>query len=154
MARHPGDEAFRVLTTRSPYGNHRGELFGIPATGKDIRVTGIAIWRIRDDRIVEHWHETEQMGLTQQLGVLPPASQVGNAAVLPEQDQSDRVVTRSRPSSPISATRPFRERVGTAPSARRLGRLPLPRGAPAEFDLGCLVGTGMVKRRPRRLWVS
>lgn len=53
------------------YGKHEGELFGIPRTGKDIKVSGIAFWRIRDGKIVEHWHETDQMGLMQQLGVVP-----------------------------------------------------------------------------------
>jgi|ERR687891_7323 steroid delta-isomerase-like uncharacterized protein len=65
-------EADKVVGRITAYGKHDGELFGIPATGKDIRVTGIAIWRIRDGRIVEHWHETDQMGLMQQLGVVPP----------------------------------------------------------------------------------
>ena len=54
------------------YGKHEGDLFGIPRTGKDIRVSGIVFWRVRDGKIVEHWHETDQMGLMQQLGVVPP----------------------------------------------------------------------------------
>lgn len=65
-------EGDKVAGRITAYGKHEGELFGIPATGKDIRVTGIAIWRIRDGQIVEHWHETDQMGLMQQLGVVPP----------------------------------------------------------------------------------
>ena len=64
-------EGDKVAGRVTAYGRHQGELFGIPATGRKIRVTGIAIWRIRDDRIVEHWHETDQLGLLQQLGVLP-----------------------------------------------------------------------------------
>jgi len=65
-------EGDKVAGRVTAYGRHEGDLFGIPATGREIRVTGIAIWRIRDDRIVEHWHETDQMGLMQQLGVVPP----------------------------------------------------------------------------------
>ncbi len=65
-------EGDKVAGRVTAYGRHTGDLFGIPATGKEIRVTGIAIWRVRDDRIVEHWHETDQLGLLQQLGVLPP----------------------------------------------------------------------------------
>jgi predicted ester cyclase len=64
-------EEDKVVGRITAYGKHEGELFGIPATGKDIRVTGIAIWRIRNGRIVEHWHETDQMGLMHQLGVIP-----------------------------------------------------------------------------------
>jgi len=65
------------------YGRHQGDLFGIPATGRDIRVSGIAIWRIRGDRIVEHWHETDQMGLMQQLGVIPTTSPPEQGPTLP-----------------------------------------------------------------------
>lgn len=53
------------------YGRHEGDLFGIPATGREIEVSGMAMWRIRDGRIVEHWHETDQLGLMRQLGVVP-----------------------------------------------------------------------------------
>lgn len=65
-------EGDKVVGKVTAYGKHVGELFGIPATGKDIRVTGIAIWRIRDGKIVEHWHQTDQFGLMLQLGVIAP----------------------------------------------------------------------------------
>jgi predicted ester cyclase len=64
-------EGDKVVGRIVGYGRHEGDLFGIPATGRDIRVSGIAIWRIRDGKIVEHWHETDQAGLLQQVGVLP-----------------------------------------------------------------------------------
>lgn len=60
-----------VAARITAYGRHDGELFGIPATGRDIEVSGMAMWRIRDGRIVEHWHETDQLGLMRQLGVVP-----------------------------------------------------------------------------------
>jgi predicted ester cyclase len=53
------------------YGRHTGDLFGIPASGRDFSVTGIAMWRVRDGRIVEHWHQTDQVGMMQQLGAMP-----------------------------------------------------------------------------------
>jgi steroid delta-isomerase-like uncharacterized protein len=65
-------EEDKVVGRITACGKHQGELFGIPATGKDIQVVGIAIWRIRDGQIVEHWHQTDQMGLMVQLGVVPP----------------------------------------------------------------------------------
>lgn len=67
-------EGDKVAGRVTAYGRHEGELFGIPATGREIRVTGIAIWRVRDGRIVEHWHETDQLGLMQQLGVIPSSA--------------------------------------------------------------------------------
>ncbi len=65
-------EGDRVVGKVTAYGKHTGELFGISATGRDIRVTGIAIWRIRDGKIIEHWHQTDQFGLMLQLGVISP----------------------------------------------------------------------------------
>jgi predicted ester cyclase len=64
-------EGDKVVARIVGYGRHQGDLFGMPATGKDIRVSGIAIWRLREGKIVEHWHETDQVGLLQQVGVLP-----------------------------------------------------------------------------------
>lgn len=64
-------EGDKVVGRITGYGKHEGELFGIPATGKEFRVSGIAVWRVVDGKIVEHWHETDQLGLLQQLGVIP-----------------------------------------------------------------------------------
>ena len=65
-------EGDKVVGRITAYGTHKGMLFGIPATGKDIRVTGIAIWRLADGQIVEHCHQTDGLALMQQLGVIPP----------------------------------------------------------------------------------
>ncbi len=56
-------------------GTHRGELLGIPPTGKQITMTGIAIHRIAGGKIVEHWHEIDMLGGLQQLGVIPAPGQ-------------------------------------------------------------------------------
>ena len=64
-------EGDKVAGRITAYGTHEGDLFGIPRTGKQIRVAGMAIWRIKRGRIVEHWHETDQLGLMQQLGGIP-----------------------------------------------------------------------------------
>ena len=50
---------------------HTGELMGIPPTGKQVTVTGIEIYRMAGSKIVEHWGEFDQMGMMQQLGVVP-----------------------------------------------------------------------------------
>lgn len=65
-------EGDKVVGRITAYGTHKGLLFGVPATGKDIQVTGIAIWRVADGKIAEHWHQTDGLGLMQQLGVIPP----------------------------------------------------------------------------------
>ena len=55
------------------WGTQTGELFGIPPSGNRMETTGIAIYRVADGKIVEHWNEIDMLGVMQQLGV-PPAS--------------------------------------------------------------------------------
>lgn len=57
------------------HGTHQGELMGIPATGRQVTMTGIEVNRVRDGKIVEHWVEMDQLGLMQQLGVIPAPGQ-------------------------------------------------------------------------------
>jgi hypothetical protein len=65
-------EGDKVVTCLSGYGTQMGELFGIPPTGKKIRATAIAIRWIANGKIVEHWSEVDNVGVMQQLGVVPP----------------------------------------------------------------------------------
>ncbi len=51
-------------------GVNTGEFMGMPATGKDISVTGIEIFRFADGKIVERWGEFDMMGMMQQLGAM------------------------------------------------------------------------------------
>lgn len=53
-------------------GTHKGELMGIPATGKKVTFTGMGGFRIKNGKIVEHWENHDIMGLMQQLGVGKP----------------------------------------------------------------------------------
>jgi predicted ester cyclase len=52
-------------------GTHQGELFGIPATGKPIRVSAMQMFRLDNGRIAEAWLELDRVGMLQQLGVMP-----------------------------------------------------------------------------------
>lgn len=52
-------------------GTHRGELMGIPATGKQVTVADIHIGRIRDGKIVEYGGIPDMMGILQQIGAVP-----------------------------------------------------------------------------------
>jgi steroid delta-isomerase-like uncharacterized protein len=62
-----GDRVAARFTMR---GKQTGEFMGVPATNKDIVVTGIDIVRFTDGKAVEHWHEWSGMELLQQLGVM------------------------------------------------------------------------------------
>ena len=64
-------EGDRVVTRWSGRATHTGELFGIPATGKVVSVSGIEIARIANGKIAESWGEFDTMGLMQQLGAVP-----------------------------------------------------------------------------------
>jgi steroid delta-isomerase-like uncharacterized protein len=54
---------------------HTGNLPGLEATGKSIRITGITIYRFAGGMISEAWEELDLLGMWQQLGV---ASLPGN----------------------------------------------------------------------------
>jgi steroid delta-isomerase-like uncharacterized protein len=64
-------EGDKVVTRMTAYGTHAGDLPGIPATGKSLTMTAIAIHRIADGKIMEHWSAKDELGFLQQLGVIP-----------------------------------------------------------------------------------
>lgn len=66
-------EADQVVARWTFRGTHRGPFAGIPPTGKQIQMTGITIYRLRDAKIAEARSNIDQLGLLQQLGVLPAA---------------------------------------------------------------------------------
>lgn len=63
-----GDKvAYRLTWT----GTQTGEFMGIPATGKRVTVTETHIDQIANGKLVRHAGDTDQLGLLQQLGVVP-----------------------------------------------------------------------------------
>jgi steroid delta-isomerase-like uncharacterized protein len=60
----PDSVVMRVVMT----GTHRGDLFGLAATGRRVRVDQINIERIENGRIAEHWRVTDELSLMRQLG--------------------------------------------------------------------------------------
>ena len=64
-------EGDKVVTRWTATGTHRGELMGMPPTGKSVRVTGITINRLEGGKIVEEWGTFDQLGMLQQLGAIP-----------------------------------------------------------------------------------
>ena len=72
MAIADGDHAAVRWTAR---GTHKGDLFGIAATGKQATVTGITIDRYDGGQVVESWTNWDTLGLLQQIGAVPSAMQ-------------------------------------------------------------------------------
>ena len=62
----------KVVTRWTYHAVHSGAFQGIPPTGKHISMTGITILRLTGGKIVENTVELDQLGLLQQLGIVPP----------------------------------------------------------------------------------
>ena len=70
-------EGDMVATRWTGRGTHKGELRGIPATGKQTTTPGITISRIVGGQDREDWVNYDALGLMQQLGVIPQMAQSG-----------------------------------------------------------------------------
>jgi len=71
-----GDQVAMRWTFR---GTHTGDLVApmtLPATGKQVTVTGIPIVRLAGGGAVEVWSQGDTLGFLQQLGVIPAPEQV------------------------------------------------------------------------------
>ena len=64
-------EGDKVVSRYTWSGTHQGEFYGVPATGKRVNWTVTATFRIADGKIREAWLNWDQLGLMQQLGVVP-----------------------------------------------------------------------------------
>jgi predicted ester cyclase len=60
-----GRDAVAVYVRAS--GTHRGDFFGLPATGRAFAFEQMQIERFRDGRIAEHWRVSDMQTLMQQL---------------------------------------------------------------------------------------
>ncbi len=49
-------EGDKVITRKSIKGTHKGEFFGVPATGKQAEINLIDIVRYDDGKLVERWN--------------------------------------------------------------------------------------------------
>ena len=52
-------------------GTHQGDFMGIAATGKRMTISEIHMVRIENGKAVEHWGNSDDLGMMQQLGVIP-----------------------------------------------------------------------------------
>jgi steroid delta-isomerase-like uncharacterized protein len=70
-------EGDKVVSRITAHGTHKGDFQGIPPTGKQTTQTGIDILRIAGGKVVERWGEFDNLGLMQQIGVVPPPPEQG-----------------------------------------------------------------------------
>ena len=70
-----GDKAVLSMTWT---GTQQGEFMGVPSTGKSMSIGVIDIFRLAEGKFVEHWGQTDMMGMMQQLGAIPAPEQRGS----------------------------------------------------------------------------
>jgi len=67
-----GDRVAARVTFR---GTHTGPLMNIPPTGKSVTVSSINVFRYANGKAVEQWANNDDLGMMQQLGVIPAPGQ-------------------------------------------------------------------------------
>lgn len=67
-----GDLVTAVVTTK---GTHQAEFMGVAPTGNPISWSSIDIWRVKDGKITDVWHNFASADILQQVGytLVPPA---------------------------------------------------------------------------------
>lgn len=68
-------EGDRVVIRWHGGGTNTGALFGMPPTGRAMTLTGIAILRVEAGMLAEHWANSDDLGMMQQLGIIPGPGQ-------------------------------------------------------------------------------
>jgi len=64
-------EGDRVAGRMTTTGTHRGQFLGLAPTGKRFSIAEIHILRFANGKVAEHWGVTDDLGMLQQLGVVP-----------------------------------------------------------------------------------
>src|SRR5215213_4582730 len=63
-----GDKVFVQGRMRA---THTGNFLGIPATGRQVDMPAAPVYQTANGKIVAHWMLSDNMGLMQQIGVIP-----------------------------------------------------------------------------------
>ena len=67
-------EGDKVAVRFNITGTHKGELEGIPPTGKVVSFSAMDFITLTDGKVVEDWVIADMMGLMQQIGATPTTS--------------------------------------------------------------------------------
>jgi predicted ester cyclase len=68
-------EGDKVVARWRSRATHRGDYLGTPPTGKEVKFTGISIYRLEGNKIVESWNIEDQFGLMRQIGAVAELGQ-------------------------------------------------------------------------------
>lgn len=61
-------EGDKVAITWYLQGTHKGDIPGLPATGKQVKVPGLTIYYFSNGKITGHWQVIDRLGFMQQVG--------------------------------------------------------------------------------------
>ena len=60
-------------------GTHEGELMGIAATGREVKISGMTLSHFENGKIVEEWELLDQLSLFQQLGIVSSHQEIASS---------------------------------------------------------------------------
>jgi steroid delta-isomerase-like uncharacterized protein len=64
-------EEDRVAVRLTATARQVGVFMGLPASGRTYSIGEIHIFRVRDGKVSDHWHQFDALGMMRQLGALP-----------------------------------------------------------------------------------
>jgi steroid delta-isomerase-like uncharacterized protein len=64
-------EGDRVAVRLTSHARQVGQFMGMPPSEREYTIEEIHVFRVRDGRITEHWHQADFVGMMKQLGALP-----------------------------------------------------------------------------------
>jgi predicted ester cyclase len=64
-------EGDKVVQRVTMSGRHTGPLMGREPSERQFAVRHVYVWRIADGKLIEHWGSRDDLGLLQQVGLLP-----------------------------------------------------------------------------------
>jgi len=64
-------EGDKLVMRATGYGTNDGSFFGMPPTGKEVSWVGLRILRVENGKFVEGAAEFDQVGILQQMGIIP-----------------------------------------------------------------------------------
>ena len=70
-------EGNSVVSRWTLTGTHQGTFQGIPATGRQVKFTGLEFNKVVDGRFVEHWSMFDNLALLQQIGAIGGGTSAG-----------------------------------------------------------------------------
>ncbi len=67
-------EGDKVVARVTVSGTHRGEMMELAPTGKQVRTSGIEMFRLESGKLAEHWATFDALSMLRQIGMAPVPS--------------------------------------------------------------------------------